>query len=505
MITVIDVIVVVVYLVGCVVAGLLSRGSKVNTEEYFTAGGGMGSFFGTIIVGLSIAATLFSGISFINYPSAVYTSGIVLFVGISLVSMPVAYIVLRWWFLPRYLAAGCIYPYDILEKRYGGPTRITAAILFVFMRIGWMAAMIYAPTLAILTMAQLSDAWFWPVVLITGLSSTLYTVFAGIRGVIVTDAIQMVVIAVGIAATIGFAIYQVPVPLDVAFEELKASGKLKWADFSFDPTKSFTIWTVVIGVTIANLANYLADQMSLQRYLATGDAKAACRSFLVNVYGVIIVLALLTGVGLALFVYYAHVNDPTLPTKTDAIFPHFVATRLPQGLTGLLLAALLAATMSSLTSGINSLAGVLTLDFRHRFGSAMTDNQQLFFAKMISLVIGLVSTIAAGYVSKLGTLWDMTQVILGVFAGPLLACVAMSVSNIRCHGRAMTIALIAGSLVGVAVVRSPISSMWISPIAGVATAVLAIVLTRIIPAPPSHEPRSFEAIREDDGEVATAR
>jgi len=478
MITNFDIIIVIVYLLGCVVAGLMSRGAKADTQEYFTAGGGMGSFFGTIIVGLSIAATLFSGISFINYPSVIYGSGILLFVGAVMVSMPASYIILRWWFLPRYLSTGSVYPYDVLEKRFGLTTRTIAATLFVMMRIGWMATMIYAPTLAVIAMGKLDpDKWFWPIVLVTGLSSTIYTVMAGIRGVIITDAIQMIVIVVGIALTIGFAWSQMPVPFSVAYQDLAESGRLDWMKFSLDPTVGFTFWTVTIGVTVANLGNYLADQMSLQRYLATGSARAACRSFLVNIIGVVIVLVLLAGVGLSLFVFYRHVDDPTLPVVTDKIFPHFVASQLPSGLCGLVLAALLAATMSSLTSGINSLAGVATLDFRERFGSPMEDRQKLRFAKVISLVIGLAATLSAGLVSRLGDLFSATQVILGVFAGPLLACVMLSVARLRVNGVAMSIGLIVGTIVGAVLVPSPLARLWIAPASALVTAGVAIGLS----------------------------
>ncbi len=246
-----------------------------SAKDYFTAGGSLGSFFGIILVGLSIAATLFSGISFIAQPALAYSTGIIFLVWSAFVCMPISYVILRYWFLPRYLNAGCVYPYDILEKRFGFQTRLIASSLFIFMRIGWMAAMIYAPSIAILSMGRLNDAWFWPVVLVTGLSSTIYSAFSGIRGVIVTDAMQMVVIIIGIAATASFAIYHLPVPFDVALADLQAAGKLRVFDFSLNPTRSMTFFTIVIGVTVANLANYLGDQMSLQRYLATGSVKGS--------------------------------------------------------------------------------------------------------------------------------------------------------------------------------------------------------------------------------------
>ncbi len=153
--------------------------------------------------------------------------------------------------------------------------------------------MIYAPTLAILTMGNLDHKWFWPIVLITGLSNTFYTVVSGVRGVIVTEAVHIPVIILGITATIVAAWWQLPVPFDTALDDLVSTGRLNVFDFSLDPAAPLTFWTVVFGVSIGNLTNYLGDQMSLQRYLVTGDARAASRSFAVNIIGVVIVVSLL--------------------------------------------------------------------------------------------------------------------------------------------------------------------------------------------------------------------
>src|SRR5688572_12765292 len=151
-----------------VIIGLLASGRQKDVDDYFTAGGSMRGWFGNILVGLSIAATLFSGISFIFYPAVVYSGGLVLFVGVTFVCMPVTYLVLRW-FLPRYLGHGGTHPYGIIESTYGASSRTTASVLYMLMRIGWLAALIYAPTLAIMAAARLDPVWFWPCVLITGL------------------------------------------------------------------------------------------------------------------------------------------------------------------------------------------------------------------------------------------------------------------------------------------------------------------------------------------------
>lgn len=471
----IDVSIMALYLGGCVVAGILARGRGDDAEDYFTAGGRLNTWFSTIVVGLSIAGTFFSGISFIAYPSVVYSSGILLPVLGLIVSMPLAYLALRYWFLPRYLGQGWKYPYDVLEARFGPATRTVAASLYVMMRIGWMAAMIYAPTIAIMTMGELDDRWFWPIVLVTGLSNTFYTAVSGIRGVIVTEAIQMLVIILGVTATIVAAWWQLPVTFSVAWSSLTHSDRLSVMNFSLDPTAGLTVWTVIFGVTVANLTNYIGDQMSLQRYLATGNLRSATRSFVVNVVGVVIVVGLLTVVGLSLFVYYTHVHDPALSPKADQVFPHFVATRLPAGVAGLLLAALLAAT--SIPSGINTLAAVLTLDFHSRIDREMSEAKRARWGKIYSVAIGVAATFAAGAVARLGTLFELSQIILGVFAGPLLSCIVVAVAGWRCRGSAMVVGMLAGWAAGVAVYFAGAAALWVAPVSAATTLIAAMLLS----------------------------
>ncbi len=486
----IDVSIMVAYTIGIVTVGMLAKGKSRDTADYFIAGGTLNSWFHTIVVGLSIAGTFFSGISFIAYPSVVYSSGIVLpFWGL-LVGMPTCYLVLRFWFLPRYLAGGWKYPYEVLEVRFGRSTRTVAAVLYVLMRVGWMAAMIYAPTVAIITMGRLDEKWFWPIVLATGLSNTLYTVASGVRGVIATEALHIPVIVFGVSATIASAWWQLPVPFGTAIEGLMHSGRLDAFNFSLDPKAVLTVWTVLFGVTVANLTNYIGDQMSLQRYLATGDVRAASRSFAVNVVGVFVVVGLLTIVGLSLFAFYKYSVDPSLPTKPDQVFPHFVATRLPVGVAGLLLAALLAAT--GIPSGINTLAAVLTLDFHARIVHDMTPARQLWWAKCYSLLIGLAATFTAGIVSKLGTLFELSQIILGVFAGPLLSCVVVAVGGWRCTGLAMLAGMLLGWTAGVAVTWSGAAAPWVAPTSALTTLLSALLLTRLFPRRSEPRPANVE-------------
>lgn len=468
----IDAAVIGVYMIGIITLGLATRGRQDSADDYFIAGGMMRGWLSTVIVGLSIAATLFSGISFIFYPAETYRGGIVLFVGVSLVSMPVAFLTLSY-FLPKYLSNNITHPYETIERKFNPTTRTVASLLYAFMRIGWLAALIYAPTIAIMAAGRLSPGWFWPVVLATGLVSTLYTVFGGIRGVIMTDALQFIVVIAGIAATFICVWVRLPVTFSEALASLHDAGRIDLVPISIDPTAKLTIWTVGIGVTVANLANYIGDQMSLQRYLATGDPRAALRTFSINVAGVILVLALLTSVGLAMFVFYRFVPDPTLPKNVDQIFPHFIANELPVGISGLVLASILAATMSSMTSGINALSATVTLDLVPRIARKLSPREQLRFARICSCVVGVVSTILAGIVNRLGTVFELTQILLGVFAGPLLVVVMLSVVPKRISPTGMIVGLILGCAVGWYVALSSIASLWTAPAAAGCTLLIA--------------------------------
>jgi SSS family transporter len=470
----VDLLIILVYLTGTVYLGIRCRGKQDSIDDYFTAGGGLRGPLATLLVGLSIAATLFSGISFLAYPSMTYSNG--LGVILILIDFPIFWIIVRFWFLPRYLATDTTHPYEIIEKRFGYGVRTIASFMFVLLRIGWMATLIYAPTLIILAAAGLGPSWFWPVVLAIGLSCTVYTTLGGIRGVIVTDAIQFMIIAVGIAFVIGYIFINIPVPVSRAFSDLASDGHLQLLNFSFNPLETFTVWTILIGILLANLSSYVADQMSLQRYLSLDSVRAASRSFAVNLMGAGIVVILLVFVGLMLNSWYRYVADPALPETADKILPHFVATQLPSGLAGLLLAAILAATMSSMTSGINALSGSLTIDFlaRSKTGRDRTAKELLPFARWSSLAIGLIATICAGFVGSLGSIFEIAQALLGVFLGPLLSVLFFSVTRIQVKSTALISGMLAGCLAGWVIVFSPsVSPVW--------TAVGAFLVALIIP------------------------
>lgn len=490
----VGILVVASYLLATIAIGVAFRGRQESAEDYFTADGKLASRFGSVLVGFSVAATLFSGISFLSYPSLSY--GGALTAVASLACFPIAYVVLRYWFLPHYLSAGYTHPYEIFERAFGVSVRYVASVLFILLRIGWMAALIYAPVIALLTMLGLDKGqWFWPLILIVGASSTFYTVLGGIRGVVATDALQFVVLFGAVIAVSGYVLVNLPVPFAEAISLAKADGMdLTFADWSLDLTAE-TTWTFLIGATLVNLSSWIADQMSLQRYLATRNLRDTSRAFLLNVIGSATVLASLLATGLLLALWYAVRPADDVPEAADEVLPFFIVNELPGVVAGLITAALLAATMSSMTSGINSLAGTITLDFRVKVGRPMTQRQQLRFGRVTSLVTGILATAVAGVVEQLGTIFEISQTILGVFAAPLLGGMVLAIRRSRISALAMSTAMVLSSVVGAGLVFTPLYVLWVSPAVFVLTITLAYVFNQVLPVPRPY----------DDHETSTDR
>ncbi|MEX0741294.1 MAG: hypothetical protein WD079_00760, partial [Phycisphaeraceae bacterium] len=200
----------------------------------------------------------------------------------------------------------------------------------------------------------------------------------------------------------------------------------------------------------------------------------------INVVAVFFVIILLALVGVSLAAWYMVQPDAGMPQDADDIFPHFVSTQLPIGAAGLLLAAILAATMSSVTSGINALAGSITRDFVSD-EIKKDPRRQLRIARFTSFAIGIIATVLAGLVDQLGDIFDISQAVLGVFLGPLL-CVAILAltTRLRVNPLALCFAMVVGCVVGWVVTFTDIYNTWVAPAAFLSTFITAIVFTPIV-------------------------
>lgn len=405
-----------VYLTASVSVGLFSaRGSK-SLGDYFLAGRGMGS----ILVSMSILAALFSGISYLAGPADVYKNG-----------FGFAYAVLAFfiatpftavWMMPKFYQSRFYTAYQFLEERFSLSVRLLASGLFIFRVALWLAAATYAPALAL---EKVTGMPLWITILATGTLTTLYTALGGMRAVIWTDVMQLIVLFGGQLLIVFVAVGKIPGGLTGVWDTALADGRMDLS-LSFSLSERVNLWAVLLAAAFLHMVQMSTDQVSVQRYLSAGSLKEAQRSLWIKLWFVLPVLVLFYGTGLVLYAFYKTHGDPLaagLIAKEDQILPYFVVTQLPAGLPGMLIAAIYAASMSTISAGLNSLASATVVDFKQRLSKAPegTQAQQVGNARWITVGYGvLVMGLAFAVSAMPGNLVESVNTVIGLIGGPLL-------------------------------------------------------------------------------------
>ncbi|MFQ6130543.1 MAG: sodium/solute symporter [Armatimonadota bacterium] len=386
------------YLVGMlVVGGWLSRKIK-GTGAFFIAEGKMPAW----VVGLSLLGTYLSALtvmalSGIAFGPADWTWTI------QLPFLLITAVVITGFVLPRYRNAGVISVYEYLEQRIHVSSRLIAAVCFLALQVGRMGLVLFLPALAFHIITGASLAW---TIVVMGLVVTAYTVLGGIEAVIWTDAVQVVIFSVGAVLSI-FYIFSGVSSAGADFWALAAEhGKFRVLELGegLTPREWFTsvltVW-LILETLFQTVRIYGTQQDMTQRYMTTPSTAQANRSVWIAILGYIPLAYLFYFIGSALFVYYQASPDPNIPAlmdagRNDAIFPYFVVTHLPAGIAGLVIAAVFAAAMSSIDSGMNSSATVCVEDFYKRFSRTdKPDEHYLQVARVLTIGLGALATCMA--------------------------------------------------------------------------------------------------------------
>ena len=447
-----------------------------NRDEFFSAGRSMGR----VVVGLSVMATLFSANSFVMYPAAAYGNSLRL--AMALVAFWAMGPVVAWVFIPVYAQLQCTTAYEYLEQRFHVSVRCLASALFILLRIGWMAAATFAAAVAI---AGISG--FDRIVITVGLGvvAIVYTMMGGLRAVMWTDVLQFFVFFGTILFAAAVLIGQSDGGAAQIVTTYFQGRENLWFDFSLDPTVRYGTIAILVGSFLEGLSAFGADQVAVQRYIAARNARASQSGFLITLLGLLVVIPGLLMIGMGLFSYFQqapqdlapvlaeHLETATadeaialrqrieafaptadrtavdgtsgLATQVSAYYrehpaglhadivemdladqamSQFVRLKFPPGLVGLLVAALMAATMSSIDSGVHSITTALVIDFRDRLLPAwrpQTEAGEMWTARVLIVAIGAVAIFLACFVGELGDVFDVAKKTVGAFAAPLLA------------------------------------------------------------------------------------
>jgi SSS family solute:Na+ symporter len=420
-------------LYGCVLIamGIYYKRKCRTSEQFMVADRSIPAW----AAGLAVMSAYTSSISYIATPGKAYDSNWHPMI-FALCIFPVAWIVCKYA-VPYYRKTRLISVYSFLEDRLGSWGRIYAAFAFVLYMIGRVAVILYLASLLLETFVPWDIA---TVIIIIGLVTIVYTLLGGMEAVIWTDVMQSVIMIVGIlfcAVSLSIHVFSGPEPLIQA-----ATDNNKFSFGSWDLSlSSRTIWVMIIYGTTEALRSLLADQNYVQKYCSVPNERDAKRSIWIAMLIYIPLTAVFLYIGTMLFAFYSNSSEllsvPGLLNEQgevigDKVFPHFITTRVPAGLKGLIIAAIIAAAMSTVDSALNCSATVLLLDFYKRyFKPDIKEKSSLAFLRITTVIWGVLGTGAALFLIKAESILDVWWQISGIFGGVLLGLFLLAVLRTR--------------------------------------------------------------------------
>lgn len=384
--TVIDAVVLVAYLAGTTALGIWVGRRQKGSKDYFVAGRQIPWW----AVLFSIVATETSALTFISIPGLAYTGNL------GFLQVVAGYILGRigvaLLLLPRYYQGEIVTVYTLLQQRFGLATRRMTSIVFMVTRAMADSVRIFATAIpvALILGDSIPTRWAMPLsIVILGAVTIVYTYKGGMRAVVWTEILQASVYLLGGVSAAVLLGNAVPGGWSAILSQAGAAGKLQAIDFSFDISRPHTVWAGLIGGGFLSMASHGADQLIVQRLLSSKNLREAQKAIIGSGIVVFGQMALFLVVGLGLWVHFGG----QAITPTDSIFPRFIIEQMPPGLTGLLVAAIIAAAMSTQSGSINSLAAASTHDIYMPLTGRTADDSVTFRAgRRFTLAWGIALT-----------------------------------------------------------------------------------------------------------------
>ena len=453
----IDVAVLVGYVVAVVALGCYFVRQSGTTEAFTAANRSLSGW----TVGLSLIGTNLSSITFLSFPEESYlnnwNSAVTL-----IAAVPVTWLVVHW-IVPLHRRSRDISAYSHLEQRFGPWARNYATSCFVILQIGRIGAVMYLVSVA---MHSLLGWDVHAIIVTTGLLVTIYSLLGGFEAVIWTDVMQTIVLSMGALVCVVLLVFGMPEGPGQIFEIARTHNKFSLGEFGPSLAEK-TFWVMLVYAVFRDLALNLTDQNKVQRFKSAKSVGEAQKSvWLLLLY---VPLALMFFfIGTALFAFYQ--AQPELlpaqlrsPEMAEGVFPHFIVAELPAGVTGLLIAALFAAAMSSVDSSLNSSATLILTDFQKRYINRQAgERESMRVLRESTLVLGVLGTATAiglHYTQQgiLETWWAFEAVLTGTMFGLML----LGLLSYKADNFEAATALTIGSLVALWVSFSPyFSEEW---------------------------------------------
>ncbi|MEF9917441.1 MAG: sodium:solute symporter [Lachnospiraceae bacterium] len=470
MISVIDISIVVGYLLLMLLIGYLSGKSNKNQNDYFLAGRSMP----WIPIALSVAATMISANGFVGGPGWAYTSG--MYPVMVNIAVPLAIFCALSITTPVIYQMKVTSVYQYMERRLGKYSRGLTIIQFFINAIIQISSMVYIPVLIL----QMITGWsFFVLVPLVVIISLAYTMMGGIKAVIWTDSIQMIVVIVAVVLVIITALKGMHMNFFDTMNVAQQYGKLNTLDFSTDITATNTFWATLIGGSVMWIRYFCFDQTQVQRVLTAKSLKSAKNSFVVSAFIMNLVYYVMLLVGVVLFVFYKGKEFET----SNEIMISFILNEMPIGAIGLIIAGVFAAAMSSIDSLLNSMTAVFVKDvyephFHHKEGET-----SLKMTMSITAIIGLlmIGVVCIGFNGSVKSILDLVGSYISYFAGPAMGAFVLAMFTYKAHDKGVAGGFVIGLVMGYMIaIKLQVSWLWNPLIGATITIIVGYVLSVLL-------------------------
>jgi SSS family solute:Na+ symporter len=469
----VDYLIIAVYLAGITLFGLRFRKRQRSMKDYFLADRNIPWW----AIALSIVAAETSTLTIISIPGLAYDTNLA-FLQVVLGYL-VGRIIISFVLLPHYFRGDLYTAYELIERRFGRRLRSLTAGLFLLTRAAAEGVRVYA--VSIVVTIALGTGEVASIAIITALT-LIYTFEGGLAAVIWTDVVQTVIYVGGTLVGVFTILHLVPGGWPAVHSLAASTNRLRIFDFSFDFWRPYTFWAGLIGGAFLTTASHGTDQLIVQRLLAARNQKQSVTALLSSGVAIVFQFALFLIVGVMLFAYY-HVPSSTFG-KADFIYPTFIVSRMPHGISGLLIAAVLAAAMSNLSAALNSLSSSSMIDFYLRRHPQTEERRRVQLSRFSTLFWALILfALAVLSLHKVARVVEVGLSIASVAYGALLGVFLLGVLTRRANQNGVMFGMLCGFAAEVCIWQFTfVPWTWYVPIGTVITFVTGYVASLLLAA-----------------------
>ena len=430
---VVDYAIIIIVLLITLYFGFRFSRNQTTTKSYFAAHGRVPAW----AIGMSLLATLISSVTFLGYPGEGFSSNWILLVQGLMV--PVILLGTIWFIVPLYRKVIGLSTYEYFEKRFGLFARYYSSIAFVLRQFSGMGTVFFLLAIALTNMTGGNT---FAIIATVGLIIIIVNLMGGIEAVIWLDVFQGFMLFASGILCLGVILFSVDGGPAQVWNIAEQNGRTGFGPYDIDFTRLTFIVMVINGAFYA-IQKYGTDQTVIQRYLTAKTDKAAIRASLLGILLTVPVWTLFMLIGTALFVYY---KQQPLPDgmRADAVFPYFIMTKLPTGVVGFILAAMISAAICSLSADLNSLAAVGVEDYYKKIRPGRSDKEYLNVSRIFVILSGLTAIVIGAIYINAGSegVLGIVFTLYAIFSGGIVGIFLLGILSARANRQGVNIAII---------------------------------------------------------------